>query len=86
MLYLSSPPPFPWLGKTTLWTVLLKRLFVQWLRRSPILTKIGGEGSFSVPGGNTGTGVQAAVLLKFRSPFISRADGGMISRPGWPGR
>jgi len=49
-----------------------------------MLTRMGGEGSDSVPAGKTGTGVQGAVLPKSR--LAVRADGGIISRPGWPGR
>jgi hypothetical protein len=45
-----------------------------------MLTRIGGEGSDSVPAGKTGTGVQGALLLKLRSAV--RADGGIISSPG----
>lgn len=48
-----------------------------------MFTRIGGLGSFSVPGGKTGTGVHAAVGPKFRSS--PRVPGGMISRPGCPG-
>ena len=43
-----------------------------------MLTRIGGEGSVSVPGGKTGTGVHSGGALD--------ADGGRISRPGCPGR
>ena len=42
-----------------------------------MLTRIGGEGSDSVPGGCTGTGVQFGV---------EEGDGGRISNPGCPGR
>ena len=50
-----------------------------------MLTKMGGLGSDSVPGGKTGTGVHGALLLVFLWLGIWE-DGGMISRPGWPGR
>lgn len=39
-----------------------------------MLTRIGGAGSFSVPGGWIGTGVKV------------EDEGGRISSPGWPGR
>lgn len=51
-----------------------------------MLTRIGGLGSDSVPGGKTGTGVQGALLLVFLGWPGIREEGGMISRPGWPGR
>lgn len=57
----------------TRWTVDTRRLLVQWERRSPIFTRIGGEGSFSVGGGCIGTGVQVG-----EDDF----EGGRISRPG----
>lgn len=41
-----------------------------------MLTRMGGEGSVSVDGGRTGTGVQFWIV----------DEGGRISRPGWPGR
>jgi len=44
-----------------------------------MFTRMGGEGSDSVPGGKTGTGVQLSVLEEER-------EGGRISSPGWPGR
>lgn len=33
-----------------------------------MLTKIGGEGSFSVPGGQTGTGAQLFLGVRISSP------------------
>lgn len=41
-----------------------------------------------MPGGKTGTGVQGALLLVSLSPMESGGweEGGMISRPGCPGR
>lgn len=70
---LDSPsiPFVPPLGKITLWTVLRKSPLVQYDSRSPMLTRIGGLGSPSVPGGLTGTGAQLP-------SFVT------ISRPAWP--
>jgi hypothetical protein len=45
-----------------------------------MFTRMGGEGSDSVPGGKTGTGVQLSVLEE------EEREGGRISSPGWPGR
>lgn len=43
-----------------------------------MLTRIGGDGSDSVVGGKTGTGVHVE--------DVEGEDGERISRPGWPGR
>jgi hypothetical protein len=51
-----------------------------------MLTNIGGDGSLSVPGGKTGTGVHGAALLVSRWPEGESVEGGIISRPGCPGR
>lgn len=67
----GTPPLPPSVGKTTRWTVLLNSPFDQYDRRSPMLIKMGGLGSFSVPGGQTGTGAQVLPFLR-------------ISRPAWP--
>jgi len=53
--------------------VLFNRPLVQNCIRSPILTKIGGNGSHSVPGGQIGTLDQDMREVR-------------ISRPGWEGR
>lgn len=45
-----------------------------------MLTRIGGEGSDSVVGGKTGTGVHVCVCDDKEDGI-----GGRISRPGWPG-
>ena len=43
-----------------------------------MLMRIGGEGSWRVVGGWTGTGCHVGSVVV--------DDGGRISRPGWPGR
>lgn len=70
ILYLAS---LRLLGITTLCTVLFSKPSVQWLSKSPILTRMGGNSSFSVPFGNTGTGDHVPSAFS-------------ISRPLWNGR
>lgn len=77
MLYRSWPPLLVSCGKITRCTVDFSKPFVQYERRSPILIKIGGRGSISVPDGVMGTGDQVEVGVK-----ISRPAGSAAGREG----
>lgn len=68
ILYLAS---LRLLGITTLCTVLFSRPSVQWLSKSPMLTRMGGNSSFSVPFGNTGTGDHVPFDVSISRPLCN---------------